>query len=1237
MHDGTRAGRRGRASRSSCPMRRRRSPSPRSRPTRRIARGSSVRRPGHPLRLFRRVAGPAPQWAEVPLPADPFTDPAAATRRASTASGRSAAARRRSPRWPTHALGRRRSSRSARPPRPGRCHPSRVARSAERVESWCASARATIRSTRCSPRRRGTAASRGPVTAPGRASSRTRCGRAGTSAAGRARFSRFGGRRSCGAPAAGRRSRPAARSAPRTAAGWAGRCRSAPLNAPERLRQWPLALRSPLLAVAPAPGSRSGDLAAGVVAAGLGRRDRAVHARSGLGARVPAQRERQRRAAQPARGRLAGARPRACRGRRRRALDVARRHRPVGARSGSAGRVHRRRDGGGVRPVRPAARVHRRQAGLHPALRQDVDRGAAAAGVRRMPGSRRSRSPGDEAIAVSDAGVLVNDGGGWKADPGLRDLLGTLGPDAGAQLTIAAGLPDGGAVIGGRDIVVERDRAGGAWRFADQPLPGQTVVAAAAVRAGARVRAIVAVQPRLLWPQPDVPVEADPNSPTPILPSYPPPGDGYVVRETATGWADDQRTAFGGTGLDRPVKSDPVLAFALDAAGTGWAVGGWTGQPDSAGRGIAGGGSAGAAARATVATAGVYRYDAAGAAAPPANEFDSPVPLAAGPVRLAIGAHAQCAGRCADLANQEIAPDRILGRRSTRPRRSPAGPTARAPSCTPAAGSTPHPEPPAIRRRSPVTRSCSRRGRHCRCSARSRRGTSRARARTRSRPRSRARRRRSASAGAAGSRTAGIPGAAPDRARGRTTPSTPPATGSTVRVVVIDNAAGSLAASDPAPEPRRAAGAVADRGPRRARAPAGSPPSSSAAATSTPGAPGTERRAGRRSRRAAARRPRRLGLLLRPPEENRAGRIPAAARSPSPRSGPARSGTARPSRTPRASASRTRSSGTAGSCCAEITASARDPQTNRAPVTVRLIPVIDGISMQALDGALLRRSRPALFQGLLRKPLAGDRWAVSRRRRRAEPVGRRPVHDRAGRSRACRRRARRASRPEYAFQSADPDILDFVQPDAASTNLRKPLLGADDKVITAAASGPRLPVQRRARRPSPSAPAAAGTPSACRCSRGPSSVRAARGRSSPDKDPDPRRRHRRPRRAAAPAAPPARRCCRPSCRRHRRRSLPRAPSARPRRGPGAVVRGPARGGAQARRGPAGLAAAAAARRSSRIRSRPAGRPCASTRRSARRRSRPSSRRPTPSPTAPTTTCRSSRSSSASPSSRRSRA
>ena len=70
---------------------------------------------------------------------------------------------------------------------------------------------------------------------------------------------------------------------------------------------------------------------------------------------------------------------------------------------------------------------------------------------------------GREAIAVSDARSARQRRrrleGRCRA---CGDLLGALGPDAGAQLTIAAGLPDGGAVIGGRDIVVERDRAGGA-------------------------------------------------------------------------------------------------------------------------------------------------------------------------------------------------------------------------------------------------------------------------------------------------------------------------------------------------------------------------------------------------------------------------------------------------------------------------------------------------------------------------------------------------------------------------------------------------------------------------------------------------------------------------------------------------------------------------------------------------------------------------------------------------------
>ena len=63
------------------------------------------------------------------------------------------------------------------------------------------------------------------------------------------------------------------------------------------------------------------------------------------------------------------------------------------------------------------------------------------------------------------------------------------------------------------------------------------------------------------------------------------PGDGYLLRETAAGWRDEQRTSFAGTGDDPPMKSDPVLGLLVDPLGNGWVVGGWSGDADSAGRG----------------------------------------------------------------------------------------------------------------------------------------------------------------------------------------------------------------------------------------------------------------------------------------------------------------------------------------------------------------------------------------------------------------------------------------------------------------------------------------------------------------------------------------------------------------------------------------------------------------------------------------------------------------------------
>ena len=90
------------------------------------------------------------------------------------------------------------------------------------------------------------------------------------------------------------------------------------------------------------------------------------------------------------------------------------------------------------------------------------------------------------------------------------------------QLFAVAGLPDGGAVAAGRDIVIERDGAGAPWRFSDQPLPGSTAIAAAAVRDGGSVRAVVSVVPQLAYPPADDLPDPDPNVPPPILPPFAP-------------------------------------------------------------------------------------------------------------------------------------------------------------------------------------------------------------------------------------------------------------------------------------------------------------------------------------------------------------------------------------------------------------------------------------------------------------------------------------------------------------------------------------------------------------------------------------------------------------------------------------------------------------------------------------------------------------------------------------------
>lgn len=668
---------------------------------------------------------------------------------------------------------------------------------------------------------------------------------------------------------------------------------------------------------------------------------------------------------------------------------------------------------------------------------------------------------GRQAIAVSSAGVLVQDpGGAWRTDEALTGLLDAL-PGPAPRLVAAAGLADGGAALGGRGLVVLRDGASAPWRTAAQPLAGVTVSAIAAIRDGERVRSVVSVVPGVDYPTPDPELEIDPDAPAPLVPPSPLPGDGYLLRETADGWEDEQRAAFAGGGKDRPSKSDPVLALLLAANGDGWAVGGWTGLADSAGRGVSGTGGGVRQVRERVQTGAVLRYRVGGSpAAAGAAAGEAEIPLPPGKVRFAIGGHPQCAGPCAELSSQALGPDRMVRAALDLAQRlaaQPGGPRAflstggRVPAGTPAAGD----EQELVRAAQLLQPRLGLPVFNAVAAGDVTPGAS-------------------GGAASAGFRAAFASGTAPQGSEASIVPSTdglaPGASadpqdgarthfafdsrgpGGAVRVIVIDNSAGSLAASDPHQNPNEPQEPWLIAQLQDARAdglPAiviGSRDLNSGARPALNVAEDADRVAQLLVEHGAS------AYFYDRPEENRSGQIPAGGATTIPTFGTGtlgyRSGVDDASSLGLPDAL----FGDGGILLAEIDAERRDPATNRAPVSVRLIPVIESLALNAVDGTLLRRSRPALLQGIGRRPVAGDRWGPIVGGGLPSPTGADPYTSFPADPCLISGCSTRIA-PEYRFSSSAPDVLDFVAVDPASPNPRKPLLGADDKVISDPVSG----------------------------------------------------------------------------------------------------------------------------------------------------------------------------------------
>ena len=648
---------------------------------------------------------------------------------------------------------------------------------------------------------------------------------------------------------------------------------------------------------------------------------------------------------------------------------------------------------------------------------------------------------GRQAIVAAGGDLLLNDGAGWHVDQSAHDLLHSVPGDP--QLFAVAGLPDGGAVAAGRDVVIERDGPGSAWRFSDQPLPGSTVVAAAAVRAGPRVRAVVSVVPQFRYPPPtDVPAP-DPNVPPPLLPAFRLPGDGYVLTETNEGWRDDQHTEFAGSGPDRPIKSDPILGFLLDPSGRGWAVGGWSGEADPAGRGSSGSGGDGKIVRQRVETAGVYRY---GDSAAPPGIGVSGVALPGGVARFAVAGHAACAAACADLSLQTIRPDRSLTFATSALaalHAQPDGPRALLyTGGRLGPGVDPRIAPREFERYAEVLGSGS------------------------GLPVYPAASQTDAAAGITSFQAAfadfNAPfgtGAAPPGVDASTAPNpAQPASGArtyyafdsagsggTVRVIVIDNSTGALdqaqsgwlvSALDDAKARRIPSIVIGSRDLNSRFSPRLNVATDADAEASIMVDHGAS------------------AYFFERPEENRMYPIPAGGGThtiPSFGTGTLgyRSAVSDPSNPSQPDAI----FGDSGYLLAEVDAAHRDAATNRAPVDVRMIPLIEDLSIQPVDGTLIRRSRPALFQGLGRRPLAGDRWGkTAGGSSTPNPPGSDPYISFPPDPCLVAGCSTKLS-PEYSFYSSDPDIGDFVRQDPQSTNLRKPFLDRNDKPVTDSTSG----------------------------------------------------------------------------------------------------------------------------------------------------------------------------------------
>jgi len=649
-------------------------------------------------------------------------------------------------------------------------------------------------------------------------------------------------------------------------------------------------------------------------------------------------------------------------------------------------------------------------------------------------------------------GLAVNDGSGsgWHVDTGAQELLAGLHEASrggsgeppkvavsASVLSKVAALPDGGAVAAGPGVAIERDSAGAPWRFSSQPLPeAQNIAALAAIREGPSVRALVSVDldgisnpnnPTNDFLNIDNPPAAGFGQPGVLIGSDPLPVSGYLLRETPSGWQDLQQQAYPNApsivNTDLPDWPDAVLALDVDASGThGWAVGGQTG-------GIVEQSSIGGA-QFTSQSAAALRL---GGDVSPPQSSGAPIAVPGGQVTFAVGGDAQCAGPCADFANEGIGPDAWLSAALARAAQiheqheelraflytgaHVAEGAAQALSRDPggfareqqayrgdlnAAGALPvyvTPSPSDLDASGSLATFAAAMGGDAPVGS--------APAGTPQPP---------AGSGAYAIESAGRGGSSTD-----------------VRVIVLDFTASVLGAGELEWLTAQLA---------QARA-AGTPAIVMGSADiADPGAPNYDGQdapalSGALVSGGAS------AYLFDAAGENRAERIGSGAAA-IPAYGSGTLGYVPPPVSPEEFL------GASGFLTVSVDVAARDPASNRAPVSAALIPSISQLGLDATGGTLLRRSQPALFQGLARRPTGGLELTggLDSSSGTIAPDPYVPIPETCIGAVCSQFIA-----PEYTFTSSNPDIGDFVAQEPSNPNPLAVLQGPDGKPVSNPHSG----------------------------------------------------------------------------------------------------------------------------------------------------------------------------------------